>query len=56
MQKTDNSELKKVYQKAYQHALNAWQRHPLTLATPLSEINQWQTWASFLVGKFQRTS
>ena len=56
MQKTDNSELKKVYQKAYLHALKAWQKHPITLATPLSEINQWQTWASLLVGKFQRTS
>lgn len=55
-QKTDNSKLKKVYQKAYLHALKAWQRHPLTLATPLSEINQWQTWAEWIVGKFQRTS
>jgi hypothetical protein len=56
MQKTDNSELKKVYKKAYLHALKALQNHPFTLTTPLSEINQWQMWASFLVGKFQRSS
>jgi hypothetical protein len=56
MQKTDNSELKKVYKKAYLHALKTWQNHPFTLATPLSEINQWQTWAEWIVGKFQRSS
>jgi hypothetical protein len=56
MQKTDNSELKKIYQKAYQRALKAWQKHPLTLATPLPEINQWQAWAEWIIGKFQRTS
>ena len=47
---------KAAYQIAAQHAQAALMRHPITTAMSCEQFTLWQTWATSMVTKFQRTS
>jgi hypothetical protein len=55
-QRTDKPTLKAQYQDAYQRAYQALQAHPLTLTLEVDAYRYWQSWASDMVTKFQRTT
>ena len=54
--KTQNPNLKKTYEKAWEQALATWQNHPLTQSLSPDEIERWRAWAEWMSDKFQRTS
>ena len=56
MERTKNPTLKASYRKAWQQALVAWQSHRLSQVLGSAEIERWQAWAAWMVGKFQRSS
>lgn len=55
-QRTDKPTLKAQYRDAYQRAHKALQTHPLTLTLAAETYRYWQSWASEMVTKFQRTT
>lgn len=56
MNKTQNSEIKKAYKKAWQRALETWNTHPVTHTMSSFEIDQWLVWAEWISGNFHRAS
>jgi hypothetical protein len=54
--RTKTPTLKAAYQIAAQQAQAALMAHPITAALSTEQFNQWQSWASAMVTKFQRTS
>lgn len=48
--------LHQAYQQAYQQARHRFQSHPLTAVLHPKELARWQSWAHWMVMKFQRTS
>jgi tetratricopeptide (TPR) repeat protein len=56
LQRTSSESLHNAYEKAYQQAQSLLDNHPLTSDITEEEIRQWQSWAQWIVMKFQRTS
>jgi len=56
MEKAQNRSLRRAYRKAWEGALVAWQAHPLTARLARDQIQHWEAWAGWIVGKFQRAS
>ena len=56
MEKAQNRALRRAYRKAWERALAAWQAHPLTRPLAQDQIQHWEAWAAWIVGKFQRAS
>jgi len=56
MNKTQNSEMKKAYKKAWLRASEALKVHPLSHTMLAGETERWLGWASFLSGNFHRAS
>jgi len=54
--RTKTPTLKGAYQTAAQQAHAALIAHPLTTALSKEQFTQWQSWAQWMVTKFQRTS
>lgn len=54
--RTKTPTLKAAYQIAAQQAQAALMAHPITAVLSTDQFNQWQSWASEMVTKFQRTS
>lgn len=54
--RTAASELHQVYQTAFRQAQHRFQSHPLTAVLHPKELARWQSWAHWMVMKFQRTS
>lgn len=53
---TSSKELRKTYKKAYQQAQEHLQSHQLTSVLHPKEFTRWQSWAKWIVTKFQRSS
>ena len=56
MERTKHPSLKGSYKKAWQKALAAYKAHPLSQTLNSDEIEYWQKWANWMIGKFQRSS
>ena len=56
MERTKHPALKAAYKKAWQKALAVYLAHPLSQTLSCDEIERWQGWATWMVGKFQRSS
>lgn len=56
LQRTSPDSLHNAYEKAYQQAQSILNNHPLTSDITEEEIQQWHSWAHWIVMKFQRTS
>ena len=56
MERTKNPSMKASYKKAWQEALAVWEAHRLSQTLSIDEIERWQVWAAWMVGKFQRSS
>ena len=56
MEKAQNRSLRRAYRKAWERALAACQAHPLTPALTQDQIQHWESWARWIVSKFQRAS
>ncbi len=56
MERTQHSELRKTYKKAWIMAFKQWKEHPLTLTISDSELQSWLSWGEWIVSKFQRAS
>lgn len=56
LQRTSSGSLRNAYEKVYQQAQSILNNHPLTSDITEEEIRQWQSWAHWIVMKFQRTS
>ncbi|MEA1969638.1 MAG: DUF6399 domain-containing protein [Thermodesulfobacteriota bacterium] len=56
MERTKNPSMKASYKKAWQEALAVWEAHQLSQTLGIDEIERWQDWAAWMVGKFQRSS
>jgi hypothetical protein len=55
-ERTQHSELKSIYNRAWEKALAIWEHHMLTLGTSHDEIHTWLAWAEWIASKFQRAS
>ncbi len=56
LQRTSTASLHQTYENAYKQAQHRLQRHWLTSEMSPEEFSQWQSWAQWIVTKFQRTS
>jgi hypothetical protein len=56
VQRTSTASLKKTYEDAYAEAVDRLQRHRLTVTMSDDELARWNSWAEWIVTKFQRTS
>lgn len=56
LRKTKSPALKLAYQSAYTHAHRLYSQDSLTPTISPKELQQWWTWAEWMVNKFQRTS
>lgn len=56
VQRTSTAPLKKAYEDAHQAAVERLQRHRLTATLSDEELSRWNSWAEWIVTKFQRTS
>ena len=54
--KTHTSALSQAYRSAYTQAQLAFTHDPVPLSLSPESLQQWQAWAEWMVGKFQRTS
>jgi hypothetical protein len=54
--RTSSKDLRKAYQDACQQAHQHLQSHPLTSVLHPKEFTRWQSWAKWIVTKFQRSS
>ena len=56
LQKTQNPELKVLYEAAYQEALAAYVAHPVTQTTSNQDLDRWRSWAEGASNNFHRAS
>jgi hypothetical protein len=56
VQRTSTAALKKAYEEAHAEAVERLQRHRLTATLSDDELSRWNSWAEWIVTKFQRTS
>ena len=56
LHKTQNSQSRENYRKAWTQANYTLQAQPLTALLPDSEIQRWLTWAEWMVRQFHRSS
>jgi hypothetical protein len=56
LHKTQNSQARERYRKAWTGANQALQAHSFTAVLPDSEIQRWLTWAEWMVRQFHRSS
>ncbi len=55
-QKTQNSEIKKLYVQAWQKAQIAFAEHPLTQTMSKQDLDRWRSWGEWASGNFHRAS
>jgi len=55
-QKTQNSEMRKLYQKAWREAQTAFANHPVTKTISEKDMELWLNWAKWASGNFHRAS
>lgn len=56
LHKTKNPALKQAYKAAYVQAQTVYDRHSLTVTMNAETLKHWESWAEWMVSKFQRTS
>ena len=56
VQRTATAALKEAYQEAHADAVERVQRHRVTATLRHDELSRWNSWAEWIVTKFQRTS
>jgi len=56
LQKTQNPELKVLYEAAYQEALVAYAAHPVTQTMSKQDLDRWSSWAEGASNNFHRAS
>lgn len=56
LERTSSESLSASYEKAYERVQSVLKNHPLTAHISIEEMKQWQSWANWIVTKFQRTS
>lgn len=56
LDKTNSPALKQAYQATYEQAQRAYRCDPLTPTLTAEALQQWYSWAEWMVRKFQRTS
>jgi len=56
LQRTSTTAVRQMYEAAYKQAQDRLQGHWLTAEMTPEELCQWQSWAQWIVTKFQRTS
>ena len=56
LQKTQNPEMKALYETAYQEAQAAYASHPLTQTISKQDLDRWHSWAEWASGNFHRAS
>lgn len=56
LHKTKTPVLQQAYRAAYAQAQSTFTHHPLTLSLTPESLQQWFSWAEWMVSKFQRTS
>lgn len=54
--RADTPELRTIYSKAHENALQAWQSHPLTQSVAAETMTACQQWAQTMTARFQRSS
>ncbi len=55
-QKTQNTEMRKVYDMAWKKAQNTYTNHPLTAMMSKTDSEQWLSWGEWACSNFHRTS
>jgi len=55
-QRTQNPEMRKVYEIAWEMAHNTYKNHPFTDTISKTDLEQWQSWGEWACGNFHRTS
>ena len=56
LQKTQDSQTRENYRKAWTQASHILEAHPFSATLPDSEIQRWLTWAEWMVRQFHRSS
>ena len=56
LHKTQNSQSRENYRKAWTQASHTLEAHPFSATLPDSEIQRWLTWAEWMVRQFHRSS
>ncbi len=56
VQKTQNPEMRKLYETALQAAQAAYAAHPVTQAMSKQDLDRWRTWAEWASNNFHRAS
>lgn len=56
LKRTQNTDARKAYRRAYEKGLAAWRAHSLTQRAQEEEIQRYQEWAEWICVKFQRSS
>lgn len=56
IQKTQNPEMRKIYEAAWEKSLEIYHIHPLTSSIEKTELEDWQKWGEWACGNFHRTS